>query len=174
MARSKRIPVQRDSVLVVVEGETDQAFCKYLKSQLSPGRGIQIVVENAHGGSPDKIIEHARNLNRLRRADRVIIIFDGDKAMTETGEALAEKMNAEIIQFHPCIEGFFLLLLGEKAPPMSKECKRAFRKNYLNKKDAQQSKKYEDLFPLDQFSKLSSNSTFERLRQIFFNEKEAE
>lgn len=59
----------RHTVLVVVEGDTEFAFCRYLKANGSQGRNLQFVIRNANGGSADKIIEHARRLARQSAYD---------------------------------------------------------------------------------------------------------
>ena len=60
MAKARRQILLRRTIRVIVEGETEFAFCRHLKASLSRGRDVQVNIKPAHGGSPDAIVDHAR------------------------------------------------------------------------------------------------------------------
>ena len=76
----------RRTVLVVVEGDTEFAFCRYLKANGSQGKNLQLVIRNANGGSADKIVEYARRLVRQSAFDHVAIVLDDDQPNCRSAE----------------------------------------------------------------------------------------
>ena len=165
----RQIQVRR-TVLVVVEGDTEFAFCLYLKSLGSRGRNLQIHVNNAHGGSPDKIVERARRLGKQSAYDQVAIIFDQDKALTASGDKAIRSMNAIAFRFAPCVEGFFLKLLGRPVENDTDACKRVFHQHGLDEKAKCDRNAYEKIFPLASFDQFSLDLQFAALWKLFTNE----
>ncbi|MDP1586395.1 MAG: RloB domain-containing protein [Prosthecobacter sp.] len=159
----------RRTVLIVVEGDTEFAFCRYLKAVGSHGRNIQITIKNAHGGSPDKIVEFARRQARQSAFEQVVIVFDDDKPLTATGEKMAKAMRAQVFRFQPCIEGFFFQLMGRPMSGDSATCKRAFHQQGLDEKQKVDHDAYAKLFPSAQFNLLMTNSQFAALWKLFTN-----
>ena len=124
----------RKTVLVVVEGDTEFAFCRYLKTIGSHGRNLQIHIRNAHGGSPDKIAEYTQRLARQSAYDQVVILFDQDRPLGAEGEKIIRDLGAMDFRFSPCIEGFFLKLLGKPVANSAGFCKQMFHQSGLDEK----------------------------------------
>jgi len=57
--RKKKPRSARSTAQIVVEGFTEEAFCKYLKSLYARDCGIRIDIHNARGGSPTDIVRSA-------------------------------------------------------------------------------------------------------------------
>lgn len=171
--RRPHLPLRR-TVLVIVEGETEFAFCRYLKAKLSQGQHLQLTIKSAHGGSPDTIIEYARRQMRQFPHDHVAIVFDTDRPLSPKGEKTVRALKAETFRFTPCIEGFFLELLGRPVPPDSETCKRHFHEHGLDEKAKLSHEAYERLFPPDQIEAFCHHPDFARLKRLFSNEGSAE
>ncbi len=160
----------RRTVLVIVEGDTEFAFCRYLKAIGSQGKNLQITIKNAHGGSPDKIVEFARRQARQSAFDQVVILFDDDKPLSASGQKNAHSMHARLFRFSPCVEGFYLRLLRQPVPATSDACKRAFHAQGLNEQQKVDHDAYARLFPLAQFADFTTDSDFGDLWSLFTND----
>ena len=58
-----------------------------------------------------------------------------------------------ILVTQPCIEGLFLEILDRSKPQISKECKKIFETDYLNKKDKLDHKSYQKIFNKNKLEK---------------------
>ena len=67
------------TALLVVEGETEEAFCKHLKRCYNRDCGLYVTIHNARGCSPDRIIDAARVKCAQAGFDRVFILIDEGK-----------------------------------------------------------------------------------------------
>ena len=78
MIRQKRTPV-----FVCVEGDSEEAFIRFIKKTYSRGK-THITIENAYGGSPDVIAETAiKSESRLDSTTHKIVWFDNDKDLSK-------------------------------------------------------------------------------------------
>lgn len=170
MEKRKRQIQLRRTVLVIVEGETEFAFCRFLKAHLSRGRNLQVNIKPARGGSPDSVVEFARRQIKLVPHDHLAIVFDTDRPLTTAGEERIKQLKAATFRFTPCIEGFFLQLMGRSVPADSDTCKRHFHEYGLDKKAKLFHEAYEKCFPISELDRLGIHPQFEALRQLFFND----
>jgi hypothetical protein len=121
---SKRKPrTTRATALIVCEGFTEEAFCKYLKSLYARDCGVSVSTINARGGSPQDIIQLAL---RHTDYDRVLLFLDADRTAPESLIKKSRGAGHYHVISEPCVEGFFLSLLNRPVPRTSEECKRAF------------------------------------------------
>lgn len=104
------------TVLVVTEGEGEEAFCLFLKEFIRCS-GARVVVKNAHGGSPDAIVAYAAKLRKQADYGEVVILLDADATLTVKGQAMAKRIKAVLVWAEPCLEGEVLRLLGRQVPP---------------------------------------------------------
>lgn len=160
----------RTTLLVVVEGDTEFAFCRYLKATFSRGCNLRAEIRPAHGGSPDKIVEYARRQVKNFPHDLLAVVFDADKPLSAKGEKTLRQLKAHAFRFHPCIEGFFLEVLGHAKPADSAACKDAFHRVGLDKDDKLSHVRYAALFPIAKISRWRRHSEFARLARLFGNE----
>lgn len=116
----------RKTAQIVVEGFTEEAFCKYLKSEFAWNCGINVEIHNSRGGSPMDIVRSALTRPGF---DRTLVVYDTDLDLPETWAAKARKAGHEMVPSTPCIEALFLEILGERVPTNTNECKRAFSKH---------------------------------------------
>jgi hypothetical protein len=113
----------RATAQIVVEGFTEEAFCKHLKSIYARDCGVRVEVHNARGGSPQDVIQAALNRPGF---DRTFVFFDTDIALPPTWAAKSRRAGHILITPSPCIEAFLLTLLGRPCPSDTAACKRAF------------------------------------------------
>lgn len=157
----------RRTVLVVVEGDTEFAFCRYLKAIGSHGRNLQVTIKNAHGGSPDRIVEFARRQARQSAFDQVVILMDDDRPLSPSGHRTVRSMRARLFSFSPCVEGFYLRLLRHPVPATSDACKRAFHAQGLNEQQKVDHDAYARLFPQARLADFMSDADFAALWKLF-------
>lgn len=151
-ARPRQIIPSR---LLVVEGDTELAFCLFVKRALGRGQGVQVVIENAYGGSPEAILAHARRLTQRAAYDHVTILLDADIAMDERTRRLVNELQAQVITPSPCFEGMLLTMMGRAVPGHTKGCKAAFHNHGLSKTEKLEADLYHRLFPPAQFNALA-------------------
>ncbi len=169
MAKARRqIPLRR-TILIIVEGETEFAFCRYLKATLSRGHDLQVNIKSAHGGSPDSVIEYARRQLRQFPHDHLAILFDSDLPLKPKGMEVLRRLKAQIFRFSPCIEGFFLEVMGHPKPGDSAACKDTFHRVGLDQKAKLSHDAYERLFPASAFTRWRQHPDFDRLVLLFTN-----
>ena len=159
----------RRTVLVVVEGDTEFAFCRHLKAIGSHQRNLQVTIKNAHGGSPDKIINFARQHARQSAYDAIAVVFDADKPLTAQGEKAARAIRARLFRLDPCVEGFFLRLLKRPVPATSAACKHTFHHFGLNASEKLDHDAYSAVFPLSRIDEFLTDPNFAALWNLFTN-----
>lgn len=167
--RRRQLHIRR-TVLVVVEGDTEFAFCRHLKAIGSHQKNLQITIKNAHGGSPDKIIDFARRQARLSAYDAIAVIFDADKPLTVKGEKTAKAIRARLFPFNPCVEGFYLRLLKQSVPATTEACKRAFHHFGLDASEKLDHDAYKAVFPHHNLADFLTDPDFAALWKLFTEE----
>jgi hypothetical protein len=169
MAKARRQISLRRTLLIIVEGETEFAFCRYLKATLSRGRDLQVNIKSAHGGSPDAVVEYARRQLRQFPHDHLAILFDTDLPLKPKGEQQLRSLKAQTFRFSPCIEGFFLEVLGHPNPGDTAACKDKFHRLFLDQKVKLSHEAYEQLFPASAITRWRQHPDFDRLVRLFEN-----
>jgi len=110
---------------IVVEGYTEEAFCKHLKTLYARDCGVRVEIHNARGGSPADIVKTA--LQR-RGFDRTFVFFDTDRPLPATWQAKMRGAGHIAVTPTPCVEAFLLELLGHSHPTDTAGCKKRFQK----------------------------------------------
>ncbi len=141
-----------------------------MKAIGSQGKNLQITIKNAHGGSPDKIVEFARRQARQSAFGQIVILLDDDKPLSASGQKTAHSMRARLFRFSPCVEGFYLRLLRQPVPATSDACKRAFHAQGLNEQQKVDHDAYAQLFPQARFAGFMPDTDFAALWNLFTND----
>ena len=106
---------QRFTVLVVVEGSTEAAFLGHLKSLYEVRGRRSIKIKNAHGGSPQDIVNLALRLSHPSAGefDRVVVLLDADRIETEAEHERLQKSAKGLLLLaaEPCIESVLLSII---------------------------------------------------------------
>lgn len=154
----------RRTAQIVVEGFTEEAFCRHLKVTFARDCGVSVEVHNARGGAPKDVV---RSALRRKGFDRTILMYDTDVALEKSWESKARAAGFALVASSPCIEAFYLELLGEPVPPRSDECKRAFSK-YLDDRQKCDFRAYGSVFPKEMLEK-SGHPALKELLLAFEN-----
>jgi hypothetical protein len=133
----------RETAQIVVEGFTEEAFCRHLKSMFARDCGIRVDIHNVRGGSPQDVIRAAMKREGF---DRTFLMFDTDLPLSPSWAAKARAAGHIIVGSTPCIEALFLSILGETVPDRTEDCKRAFSK-HLNERQKCDYRCYQGVFP---------------------------
>jgi len=108
---------------IVVEGYTEQAFCKHLKSLYARDCGVRVEIHNARGGSPKDVILAAI---KRRGFDRTFVCYDADVPLPVSWKKKSRAAGQIAVSSDPCVEAFLLELLGQPCNGDTRACKRAF------------------------------------------------
>lgn len=118
----------RKTLLIVGEGDSEEAFLKYLRElYCSGGTGVSVTVRNAHGKGPENVINHAARQSRIYSYDKCVALLDTDIFWTDTLKKDARKAKIEMVGSSPCLEGLLLSILGGRPTVQSAECKKAIQ-----------------------------------------------
>ena len=116
----------RKTLLVVGEGDSEEAFLKHLRDlYCSGGAGVTVTVRNAHGKGPENVIDHTARQARVFSYDARVALLDTDIPWTEKLKKEARKSKIEMVGSTPCFEGLLLSILGKRPPTQSADCKKA-------------------------------------------------
>mgnify|MGYP000364266456 CR=1 FL=1 len=137
---------QRRTVLIVGEGDAEEAFLRHLKT-VFVGRmtGITIKIGNAHGKGAGNVIDHTRKQANTYAYDRVAALFDTDTDWTPEVEKQARAAKIIVLPSTPCLETELLRLKGKSAPERTSDAKRSFQKAFGA--DAHSADLYPNHFP---------------------------
>lgn len=152
----------RKTLLVVGEGDSEEAFLKHLRSlYCSGGRGPAVTVRNAHGKGPEHVIDHARRLAQQFDFDRYAALLDTDLPWTASTVKTAAKYRISMLGAEPCLEGLLLKILAQPVPPQSAQCKQRMSAMGL---DLTSSSAYGDRFNQDRLE--SARTRIEMLESL--------
>ena len=160
--RKKKPRSTRATAQIVVEGFTEEAFCKYLKSLYARACGIRVEIHNARGGSPTDSVRSA-----LKRTgfDRTFLLYDTDVALPQGWAAKSRAAKQIAMTSTPCIEALFLELLSEPVPATSSTCKKAFSR-HLSDREKYLPKSFAKIFS-EEFLTQSNHPSLILLRSAF-------
>ena len=124
----------KTAVLIVGEGERDQAFLRHLQElYISRYDDIAVKIECGSGGSPRSVVEKAIRLRDNAAYDRCIVIVDKDRLLESDrilNKRIKERPPILIIYIKPCMEGLLLEILEHqnfsRHNVLSETCKHEF------------------------------------------------
>lgn len=120
----------RKTLLVVGEGDSEEAFLKYLRDlYCSGGAGVNAIVRNAHGKGPVNVIDHTVKQARNASFDKRVALLDTDLPWTSKLKTEARRARIEMVGSTPCFEGLLLSILGKRPPEQSADCKKRIQQS---------------------------------------------
>lgn len=136
------------TVLIVVEGETEQAFVTHIKS-LYFHRALRLTVhvKNAYGHGPQGVIRKLESVAHTATYDHRIAVLDADIPLKSGEQKWLRGAKIETIFSTPAIEATLLEILGKRAPDITPVCKRELQKHAPG--DLTDNRYYQRHFPLD-------------------------
>lgn len=123
---------QKQTLLLVGEGYDEEAFLKYLKSQLV-GReaGLEVKIKNAKGKGAKHVIDWTIRQAKQAEYDVVAALLDTDTDWTPAVQKQARTMKIIVLTSNPCFEAMMLRLIGVTAEIDTKKLKKQFEP-YVN------------------------------------------
>lgn len=151
------------TVLIVGEGSIDEAFLKHLKSlYITRHCGVSVRVINAHGGSPESIVDFTIRQKNSASFDRVIVVMDTDVEWPQATINKARKHKIKLIGTNPCIEGLMLAALDKPVPNSNSDCKN--RVQGIIKNDLTDQRSYQEFFTKESID--AKSETVQSLNEI--------
>ena len=123
----------KTTVLAVGEGDSDEAFLRYLKGLYAPRHsGVAVTVRNARGKGPQHVIDYAIGQAGARSGgyDLAIALIDADLDCPPAYLKKAKRHRLQLVWSAPCLEGLLLAILDQQVPPRSSDCKQRFDHQY--------------------------------------------
>lgn len=135
------------TVLIVVEGETEEAFVTHLKSiYYRRGMQLSVSIRNAHGHGPQGVIDKLKSVAQTADFDHRIALLDADIPLKAAEDKWLRSAKVETIVSVPAIEATLLAILGKRVPDITSLCKNALQKHAPG--DPTDARYYEKHFPL--------------------------
>jgi len=131
------------TAIIVVEGHTEEAFCKHLKREFGRDCGVKVTILNAKGGSPRDVVAIAL---KQKGFDRTFVFFDTDVELPKTWATKSKAAGHIHLTPSPCVEAVFLQLLGKHVPRITDDCKKGFQE-FMNDKQKCLPEGYTNLYP---------------------------
>jgi hypothetical protein len=144
---------EKRTVLLVGEGLMEWAFLRHVVQTFHNRCGpVAARPDNAHGGSPETVIQTARKLLRQRAFDVCVILMDTDVQWPASRPSHIGRTRVEYLAAAPCLEGLLLRIAGHLGITTSStvdDCKRTLYDNYVDWKHRTESKAYAKAFSKD-------------------------
>ncbi len=135
------------TVLIVVEGETEEAFVSHLKRlYYQRGMPLSVSIKNAHGYGPLGIIDKLKSVAQTAEFEQRLAVLDSDIALLPLQEKWFRQQKIGLILSNPAIEATLLNILGKHAPAETHACKGELEKQAPG--DPTDARYYDKHFPL--------------------------
>ncbi len=123
MAPRHPIRPQYRTLLLVGEGETEQAFLQYLKAlYVQRGSGLRVTVRCAHGKGAGHVVDYAIR-QRVHQFDHVAALLDTDAGWSSAVQKRAREKRIQVLKSEPCFEAMLLRAIGQSANGSAKDLK---------------------------------------------------
>lgn len=141
------------TVLIVVEGETEEAFVVHLRSlYYQRGMLLSLRIRNAYGYGPQGVIDRLRSsVAQGENFAHRIAVLDGDIPLKATEKKWLQQAKIQTIISFPAIEATLLAILGMHAPDTTDTCKNELQKRAPG--DQTEAYYYKKNFPFETLEK---------------------
>lgn len=138
---------QYRTLLLVGEGETEEAFLLHVKSLcVQRGSGLRVTVRCAHGKGAGHVVNYAIR-QCSHQFDQVAALLDTDTDWTPAVQKRARQKRIHVLKSDPCIEAMLLRAIRQNAVGSAKELKARFALFVCN--DALDPRRYVTHFGMD-------------------------
>ncbi|MDX9736783.1 MAG: hypothetical protein GX748_02375 [Lentisphaerae bacterium] len=118
------------TVLIVVEGETEEAFISHLKKRYyHRGMRLSVRIRNAHGHGPQGIIDKLKSVAKTEDFSQRIAVLDADIPLTAAEARWLRQEKVDTIVSVPAIEATLLTIHGKPAPDTTEACKKELQRH---------------------------------------------
>lgn len=116
--RQARRQPQRQVILIVCEGQTEEAYFRTVKAHYRPSTTVNIKIVRDHS-DPVRLVEKGIHDNRNDDFDRVFCVVDGDKPdrIALARKRIGKRENLDLIVSIPCFEIWLLLHFEPRDAP---------------------------------------------------------
>ncbi|SCC92978.1 conserved hypothetical protein [Thiomonas sp. X19] len=123
MAPRHPIRPQYRTLLLVGEGETEQAFLQHVKAlYVQRGSGLRVTVRCAHGKGAGHVVDYAIR-QRIHQFDHVAALLDTDAGWSAAVQKRAREKRIQVLKSEPCFEAMLLRAIGQSANGLTKDLK---------------------------------------------------
>lgn len=134
------------TVLIVVEGETEEAFAAHLKGlYYQRGMSLSVSIKNARGYGPQGIIDKLKSVAQTADFDHRYAVLDSDIPLVPAQGKWFRSEKISLIFSTPAIEATLLAVLGKQPPDLTSACKSELHKQAPG--DPTDARYYEKYFP---------------------------
>ncbi len=124
MAPRHPIRPQYRTLLLVGEGETEQAFLQHVKAlYVQRGSGLRVTVRCAHGKGAGHVVDYAIRQQRVYQFDQIATLLDTDTGWTPAVQKRAREKRIQVLKSEPCFEAMLLRAIGQSANGLTKDLK---------------------------------------------------
>lgn len=119
-------PLRRtnNTILIAVEGYTEDAFVKHIKSLYCKREDcVTVTVKNARGHGPEGIVDTIKSAKRTASYNLTAAVFDGDIPIASAIQKWFIDEGVELFISTPAIEATLLSILKQRVPLTTKGCK---------------------------------------------------
>lgn len=114
---------QYRTLLLVGEGETEQAFLQHIKAlYVQRGSGLRVTVRCAHGKGAGHVVDYAIR-QRIHQFDQVAALLDTDAGWTAAVQKHAREKRIQVLKSEPCFEAMLLRAIGKPVNGSAKDLK---------------------------------------------------
>ena len=118
------------TVLIVVEGETEEAFVTHIKSvYYQRGMRLSVSIRNAHGHGPQGVIDKLKSIAQTADFDHRIAILDADIPLKPSENRWLRGARVETVVSAPAIEATLLTILDKRSPDITDVCKNELQRH---------------------------------------------
>jgi len=115
------------TLLLVGEGDTEEAFLRHVKSIYAPrGSGLKVTIKNAHGKGAKHVVEWTIKQLGIAQYDSVGALLDTDTDWSDSIAKKAKSAGIRVLKSEPLFEAMMLRLLGQSAVGDSRTLKARF------------------------------------------------
>ncbi|MBK9220467.1 MAG: hypothetical protein IPL70_19975 [Uliginosibacterium sp.] len=101
------------TVLLVVEGETEEAFVSHIKGlYYQRSMRLSVSIKNAHGHGPQGVIDKLKSVAQTADFDHRIAVLDADIPLTTAEDKWLRGAKVESVVSVPAIEATLLEILA--------------------------------------------------------------
>lgn len=126
MAKKKALGVKsiNTAVMIIGEGDTEEAFLKYLKAlYCQRGQNRIIRIFNANGYGPQGTLDKVRSILKIARYDVRVSLLDSDIELKPEEHKAVKSLKLQVIFSVPAIEATLLQIAGRVPPEQTNDCK---------------------------------------------------
>jgi hypothetical protein len=158
MSKKKQVRRTNKTILVAVEGYTDEAFVRHLKElYCSRNIPISITIKNARGHGPEGVMDCIQSALKTAQYDLVAAVLDGDLDICKKCQDYFYQVDARLFISTPAIEATLLQIQNKKPGRTTGLCKRQL--GDLLSGDSTEVRFYERHFPKEMIDKAKPTIT---------------